>query len=106
MGSALNQGRLWPAAVFAVLINLAGIQCSATRPGNESGGDSGLSRKEMEMTGKIQKTDKEWKETLTAEQYRVLRRAGTERPFSGKYNDRWEEGSYDCGACGTPLFTS
>jgi peptide methionine sulfoxide reductase msrA/msrB len=58
------------------------------------------------MTRKIQKTDKEWKDALTPEQYRVLRQAGTERPFSGKYNNHQEEGVYACGACGTPLFAA
>jgi peptide methionine sulfoxide reductase msrA/msrB len=58
------------------------------------------------MIRKIQKTDKEWKDTLTPEEYRVLRQAGTERPFSGKYSDHQEEGVYACAACGTRLFAS
>ena len=55
---------------------------------------------------KIQKTDKEWKDILSPDEYRVLRKAGTERPFSGKYDDHYKEGVYACGACGTPLFAS
>jgi len=58
------------------------------------------------MVYKINKSDKEWREILNPEQYRVLRQAGTERAFSGKYNDHYEEGTYVCGACGTPLFSS
>lgn len=58
------------------------------------------------MVQKIQKTDAEWKGILTAEQYKVLRKAGTERPYTGKYNDLFESGIYVCGACGTPLFAS
>jgi peptide methionine sulfoxide reductase msrA/msrB len=58
------------------------------------------------MVKKIDKTDQEWKEILTPEQYRVLRRAGTERAFTGKYNDYYDDGVYACGACGTPLFSS
>ncbi len=54
----------------------------------------------------IEKTDKEWKEQLTEEQFRVLRQKGTEYPFTGKYNDFYEKGSYYCVACGTLLFDS
>jgi peptide methionine sulfoxide reductase msrA/msrB len=61
---------------------------------------------EMEMAKKVKKTDTEWKELLTPEQYRVMRQGDTEKPFSGKYNDFWEEGLYACAGCGTPLFRS
>jgi len=47
-----------------------------------------------------------YKEKLTPEQYYICRQAGTERPFSGKYNDFYEEGNYDCVACGNHLFSS
>lgn len=55
---------------------------------------------------KIQKSETEWKAELSPEQYHVLREAGTERPFSGKYNMHFEKGIYSCGACGAELFTS
>ena len=55
---------------------------------------------------KIQKTEEEWQDQLTPEQYRVTRMKGTERPFSGEYYDNKEEGIYRCVACGTPLFSS
>ena len=55
---------------------------------------------------KIQKTEEEWQGQLTSEQYRITRMKGTERPFSGEYNDNKEEGVYRCVACGTPLFSS
>ncbi len=55
---------------------------------------------------KIQKTEEEWQDQLTSEQYRVTRMKGTERPFSGEYYDNKEEGVYRCVACGTPLFSS
>jgi peptide methionine sulfoxide reductase msrA/msrB len=61
---------------------------------------------ETPMTEKTVKTEKEWKRILTPEQYRVLRQAGTERAFTGKFNDHYENGTYICGACGTPLFIS
>ena len=54
----------------------------------------------------IEKTDEEWKETLTPEQYRILRQKGTEWAFSGKYWNHHEEGDYRCAGCGTPLFKS
>jgi peptide-methionine (R)-S-oxide reductase len=52
------------------------------------------------------KSDAEWKKTLTPERYRVLRRKGTERPFSGAYFDHHERGTYVCAGCGNPLFRS
>ncbi len=58
------------------------------------------------MEKKVEKTDKEWKKILSPEQFRVMRRAGTEKPFSGKYNDHYQKGVYNCTGCGTPLFLS
>jgi peptide-methionine (R)-S-oxide reductase len=55
---------------------------------------------------KTSKSDAEWKAELTPEQYRVMRQAGTEAPFSGAYEQCWEAGVYHCGCCGHPLFDS
>jgi peptide-methionine (R)-S-oxide reductase len=55
---------------------------------------------------KIQKTDEEWKEELTPEQYQVTRQKGTERAFTGEYHDTKEPGVYRCVCCGEPLFRS
>jgi peptide-methionine (R)-S-oxide reductase len=55
---------------------------------------------------KIVKTEAEWKKELTKEQFYVLREMGTERPFTGEYNDNHEHGDYACAACGLKLFSS
>ena len=52
------------------------------------------------------KTDKEWKEALSPDAYTILREKGTERAFTGKYNDHFEQGIYLCAGCGTELFES
>jgi peptide-methionine (R)-S-oxide reductase len=58
------------------------------------------------MKKKVVKTDEEWREQLTPEQYRVARMKGTERPFTGEYHDSKEKGVYQCAACGSELFSS
>ncbi|MDP2735404.1 MAG: peptide-methionine (R)-S-oxide reductase MsrB [bacterium] len=55
---------------------------------------------------KMPKTEKEWKENLTPEEYAVLRQGGTEAPFSGEYVYSKDQGMYLCRACGNPLFSS
>lgn len=55
---------------------------------------------------RISKTDTEWRAQLSPEEFRVTRQAGTEPPFSGKYDDHWEEGDYHCVCCGHALFDS
>ena len=58
------------------------------------------------MSEKIKKTDEQWKQELTPEQYQVCRQKGTERPFTGEYYKTKEAGMYKCAACGNELFDS
>ena len=61
---------------------------------------------ETERTYEVEKTDEEWRQELTPEEYNVLREAGTERAFTGEYNDTKALGVYSCRACGNELFRS
>jgi peptide-methionine (R)-S-oxide reductase len=58
------------------------------------------------MSYEVNKTDEQWRAELSPEEYAVLRKAGTERPFVGEYTDVKTEGVYDCRACGAELFRS
>ena len=58
------------------------------------------------MSEKITKSEKEWQEQLSPEQYYVTRKAGTEPAFTGKYWNAHDKGTYNCACCGAPLFES
>jgi len=73
-----------------------GRPCWSSRPVEERTG--------VPMNGKVEKTDEQWRELLTDEQYRVTRRKGTERAFTGEYWNTKEPGVYQCVCCGQPLF--
>jgi peptide-methionine (R)-S-oxide reductase len=59
-----------------------------------------------EPRNKLGLTDDQWRQRLTPEQHRILRRQGTERPFTGGYTDTTDPGTYRCAACDHPLFAS
>jgi peptide-methionine (R)-S-oxide reductase len=65
-----------------------------------------LEERERTMTEKIKKTDAEWQQQLTPEQFQVARKAGTEPAFTGKYWKTKDAGTYACACCGEPLFSS
>jgi peptide-methionine (R)-S-oxide reductase len=65
-----------------------------------------IDQKKDESKPKIKKTEAEWKQVLSQEQCFILREKGTEPPFTGKYYYNKEEGTYECAACATPLFSS
>ena len=54
----------------------------------------------------VEKSEKAWKEELSPEEYYILREKGTESPFTGKFNDHYEKGTYLCKGCGSPLYES
>jgi peptide-methionine (R)-S-oxide reductase len=58
------------------------------------------------MSEKVRRTEEEWRQELTPEQYRVLRQKGTEMPFTGEYETSKTPGVYRCAACGQELFES
>jgi len=58
------------------------------------------------MTQKVQKSEQEWREQLTPEQYEITRKAGTERAFTGPHLDEKRDGMFRCVGCGTELFSS
>ena len=73
------------------------------RPG---GSGSVKERMGVPMNGRVEKTDAEWQQQLTPEQFRVTRHKGTERAFTGPYWDTKDDGVYQCVCCGQPLFDS
>jgi peptide-methionine (R)-S-oxide reductase len=83
-----------------LLIIAVNLQFQSCAQNNEN------SKKEIVKTGKMEKTDEEWKKILTPMQFFVTRESGTERPFTGRYDDFFEKGTYVCICCKQELFES
>ena len=65
-----------------------------------------LDTQEVPASDRVERSDAEWQELLSPDQFRVVRRKGTERAFTGVYHDKKDKGTYYCVACGNPLFDS
>ena len=93
--------RIYWLVPFVLLIVLAGTKC-----GIHPEEKTAKTETNMGDTFEIVKSDAEWRDLLSAEEYRVLREKGTERPFSSEYETLWDSGTYICKACGAELFHS
>ena len=97
--------------IFALSMLLVIILALFLSPGccNEvspNSNDQYPGQKGDDMTNKVVKTDEEWRQILTSEQYEVTRKKGTEPPFTGQFYDFHEQGTYICVCCGNTLFSS
>ncbi|MFH1891730.1 MAG: peptide-methionine (R)-S-oxide reductase MsrB [Candidatus Zixiibacteriota bacterium] len=101
-----------PVLSIAVLLFGVIVFSIMQRPPEAVGGDmAGVAantpiEKGADMSGKVVKSDQEWKSILTADQYRVTREKGTEPAFTGEYNKHKADGVYKCVCCGEELFDS
>jgi peptide-methionine (R)-S-oxide reductase len=91
--------------IIALLLisTLFAMQCAKRM---QTAKENNTNKMEQKDSFTVVKTDDEWKKELSAEEYRVLRQKGTERPYSSEYETLWDSGTYVCKACGAELFTS
>ena len=96
--------------VFLLLWGIAGCQEVASKPTPSTPPVTPVAKPPQSeaavMSDAVVRSDEEWKKLLTPEQYRVLRRKGTERPFTNEFDEHFEPGKYACAACGQELFDS
>jgi len=95
-------------ATLAILL-LAGLNCDKSAPPPDQTKNTSVQApqpKGSTMTEKLIKTDEQWRQILTPEQFHITREKGTEPPFTGKYYKFDKKGAYLCVACGNELFTS
>jgi peptide-methionine (R)-S-oxide reductase len=94
-------------AFFMFMLVPVAIAACDSRTAATTGSAATASTNHMEPTTMpVMHTDAEWKKILTPDQYYVLREKGTEAPFTGKYDNFYQPGTYSCAACGQELFTS
>ena len=86
--------------LFFAFLAIVTVSCNSNAQKNNPKENS----ENVSSTYKVSKTDAEWKEILSPAQYQVLRKAGTERPFSSELNDIKKPGTFVCAACGTELY--
>lgn len=89
--------------ILAIIILFSLTACNAQ---DKKKKDKANAKTENSHQFKVIKTDAEWREDLSADEYEILRNKGTERPYTGKYDKFFEDGVYVCAACGNPLFES
>jgi peptide-methionine (R)-S-oxide reductase len=82
-------------------LSVVSLGCAAGKKTDAAGKDPGGGTTDWGA-----KSDAQWRQTLTPEQYAVLRERGTERAFTGAYDNKFDAGTYACAACGQELFTS
>jgi len=86
--------------LFFAFLAIVAVSCNSSAQKN----DSKTNTKEVASKYEVSKTDADWKEILTPAQYQILRKAGTERPFSSELNDVKKPGTFVCAACETKLY--
>ncbi|HMB53661.1 MAG TPA: peptide-methionine (R)-S-oxide reductase MsrB [Thermoanaerobaculia bacterium] len=94
-----------PTTSFALAL-LVLFAAACTAPAAGGAGEADQESAEMEEHYEVTKSEQEWKQELSAEEFHILREQGTERAFSGDLWDHHEEGVYVCAACGQELFDS
>lgn len=86
-----------------VFLLVTSLSCTSN---SESAGQHVTIKEDYMKSDTIIKSEKEWKESLSKEEFNILRNKGTERAFTGKYDGFYEKGTYHCAGCGNPLFSS
>ena len=92
--------------IIALSLSSCGQKPAATMSNNNQTTKSNIMSTENNDSTQVNKTEAEWKNALSPDQYRVLREKGTDAPFTGKYYLNKDKGVYVCAACGNELFTS
>lgn len=101
----LKQQKLYFIVGLIAAVLLLSFKCKSQKQTLEASTNK-IKTQQLMSEPTITKTAAEWRKILTDEEYHVLREAGTERPFTGKYTDLKDDGNYYCKACGNLLFTS